>query len=83
VLMEARLSAEGLGSGGATPDAALSGDLPPRVFEPFSTAMSQSMLLPAAVLVLGFVSVLAFEQMRHLTAPAARAEAETSAPASG
>ena len=62
--------AEGLGSGGPGAEGAASGGLPPQVVEPFSTAMSQSMLLPVAVLVLGFLSVLAFEQMRHLTRPA-------------
>jgi MFS family permease len=70
VLMDARLAAQGLGSAGATPEGATSNGLPAQALEPFSTAMSQSMLLPAAVLVLGFASVLLFEQMRHLVPPA-------------
>ena len=70
VLMDARLAAQGLGSAGASPEGATSNGLPAQALEPFSTAMSQSMLLPAAVLVLGFASVLLFEQMRHLVPPA-------------
>jgi EmrB/QacA subfamily drug resistance transporter len=67
VLMDARLSAEGLPTGGASAEGATGSGLPSQLFEPFSTAMSQSMLLPAGVLVLGFLSVLAFQQMRHLS----------------
>jgi hypothetical protein len=66
VLMDARLSAHGLGSAGAAPEGGTSGGLPAGALEPFSTAMSESMLLPVAVLVLGFLSCLTFEQMRHL-----------------
>ncbi|MCW2765282.1 MAG: drug resistance transporter, EmrB/QacA subfamily [Nocardioides sp.] len=61
VLMDSRLAAEGLpvftGDG--------SGALPPAAVDGFSTAMAQSMLLPAAVLVLGFIAVLFFERPRH------------------
>ena len=57
---------EGAGTGGG---------LPSQVFEPFSTAMAQTLLLPVIVLALGFVACLAFEQMRHLTAPAAPTQA--------
>ncbi|RYP86690.1 DHA2 family efflux MFS transporter permease subunit [Nocardioides guangzhouensis] len=67
VLMDSRLAAQGLSSGGAGKgEAAMSGGLPDVVHVPFSDAMSQSMLLPAAVLVLGFVSVLFFQLPRHL-----------------
>jgi hypothetical protein len=34
--------------------------------------MAQSLLLPVAVLVLGFLACLGFEQMRHLVRPAGR-----------
>jgi MFS family permease len=68
VLMDSRLAAQGLSSGGAGRGeaAAMSGGLPDFVHVPFSDAMSQSMLLPAAVLGLGFVSVLFFQLPRHL-----------------
>ncbi|ABL83846.1 drug resistance transporter, EmrB/QacA subfamily [Nocardioides sp. JS614] len=65
VLMDARLSAEGL-----PPFTGAGGDggpvtLPPAVADHFSQAMATSMLLPAAVLVLGFVAVLFFERPQH------------------
>jgi EmrB/QacA subfamily drug resistance transporter len=67
VLIDSRIAAHGL-SGGA--DAAQSlAQLPAVVRSPFSQAMSDSMLLPAAVLVLGLVSVLFFELPRHLAGP--------------
>ncbi len=76
VLMDARLSAQGLQTGGASAEGAGGGGLPSQVYEPFSTAMSQSMLLPAAVLVLGFLSVLGFQQMRHMAARPGQSGAE-------
>jgi MFS family permease len=80
VLIDTRLAAHGL-SGGAEPTGALT-RLPAVVREPFSQAMSQAMLLPAGVLVLGLVSVLFFQLPRHLTAPvpAAPGTAETPEP---
>jgi EmrB/QacA subfamily drug resistance transporter len=78
VLMDARLSAQGLPTGGPSAEGAAGGGLPSQLFDPFSTAMSQSMLLPAGVLVLGFLSVLGFQQMRHLAfRPAAPAPVGT------
>ena len=67
VLIDARLAAEGLGSfQGQSPDAAGgSGSLPASVASGFSTAMSQTMLLPAAVLVLGLIAAVLFERPRH------------------
>ncbi|MFD1825627.1 MULTISPECIES: DHA2 family efflux MFS transporter permease subunit [Mumia] len=63
-LMQARLTAElPVGGAGAAPDAA---SLPDAAREGFSAAMSQSLLLPAAVLVLGLVAVLLYERPRHL-----------------
>ena len=51
VLIDSRIAAHGL-SGGAEPSGALQ-QLPAVVREPFSQAMSDAMLLPVAVLVLG------------------------------
>jgi EmrB/QacA subfamily drug resistance transporter len=63
VLMDARLTAEGLpvftGEGGGT------GSLPPAVADAFSSAMAQSMLLPPTALVLGLLAVLFFEKPKH------------------
>jgi EmrB/QacA subfamily drug resistance transporter len=66
VLIDSRIAAHGL-SGGAEPEGALQ-QLPAAVRDPFSQAMSDSLLLPAAVLVLGLASVLFFQLPRHLTA---------------
>jgi MFS family permease len=65
VLLDSRIAAHGL-AGGAEPDGALQ-QLPAAVREPFSAAMSDTMLLPAGILVLGLVSVLFFQLPRHLT----------------
>ena len=75
VLLDSRLLANGLDTGG--PEAA-GQSLPEQVYAPFSQAMSEAMLLPAAVLALGFVAVLMFEAPRHF---AARAFAAPAAPA--
>ena len=37
---------------------------------PFSTAMSEAMLLPSVVLALGLLAALFFQMPRHLSAPA-------------
>jgi EmrB/QacA subfamily drug resistance transporter len=66
VLLDSRIAAHGL-SGGAEPAGALQ-QLPVVVRAPFSAAMSDTMLLPVAVLLIGFVSVLFFALPRHLTA---------------
>jgi EmrB/QacA subfamily drug resistance transporter len=79
VLIDSRIAAHGL-SGGAEPEGALH-QLPVIVRDPFSQAMSDAMLLPAAVLVLGLVSVLFFQLPRHLTARSQAASAPTEAPA--
>jgi hypothetical protein len=63
VLMDARLAAEGL-SAGFRPEGAL-GQLPAGSQTPFADAMAQAMLMPAAVLVLGFLAVQFFERPRH------------------
>jgi MFS family permease len=82
VLIDSRIAAHGL-SGGAEPEGALQ-QLPAVVRDPFSQAMSDALLLPVAVLVLGFFAVLFFELPRHLTArqaaPAAAGSVEAPAP---
>jgi MFS family permease len=75
VLMDSRLAAHGLRF---SPAEGASGNLPAAVLAPFAESMAQAMLLPAAVLGLGFLAALAFERPRHQsprstgeTAPAA------------
>lgn len=74
-LMAARLSANGLGSGGSSGMDAL--ELPLFLREPFATAMAESMWLPMSVLLVGLVASLAFErprsQIRRREAPRATA----------
>ncbi|QNG18107.1 DHA2 family efflux MFS transporter permease subunit [Rhodococcus triatomae] len=57
-LITARLAAQGLGGGASEHEGVQ--DLPDVVREPFSTAMSQSVWLPAAVLLVGFLASVAF-----------------------
>ncbi len=64
VLIDSRIAAHGL-SGGAEPDGQLR-QLPLAVRAPFSSAMSDTLLLPVVILALGFVSVLFFALPRHL-----------------
>ncbi len=63
VLIQARLAAElpavPGGSGGASP-MSFGGTLPEALQEGFSTAMGQSILLPAAVILIGMAVVLFF-----------------------
>ena len=61
------------------PGAATGGPLPEALRDPFATAMAQSMLLPAAVLVIGFVAVACFATPRHLVERRAAAERTGSA----
>jgi EmrB/QacA subfamily drug resistance transporter len=76
VIIDSRIAAHGL-SGGAEPEGALQ-QLPAAVRDPFSQAMSDALLLPALVLVLGLVSVLFFQLPRHL---ATREKAPVAIPA--
>jgi MFS family permease len=62
VLMDSRLAAQGLQF---SPSEAGGGNLPAQVFQPFSDAMSQAMLLPAAALVLGFLAAVSFARPVH------------------
>ncbi len=77
VLMESRLAAKGLESGGG-PEAAGVQTLPAAVHGAFSDAMSEAMVFPAAVLALGAVTALLFQMPRHLgpAVPAAAAPVE-------
>ncbi len=63
VLIDARLAAEGLPAFEGT--GSTGGKLPAAFTDGFSQAMATSMLLPAAVLVLGLVASLLFERPRH------------------
>ncbi len=62
VLMESRLAAGGLNF---SPSEAGSGSVPEQALAPFATAMSQAMLLPAAVLLLGLLAAAAFARPVH------------------
>ena len=78
-LMAARLSANGLGSGGSSGMDAV--ELPVFLREQFATAMSQSMWLPMSVLLVGLLASLAFERPRSQvrSREAARTRASESA----
>ncbi|MCW0212038.1 MAG: DHA2 family efflux MFS transporter permease subunit [Pseudonocardia sp.] len=65
VLMESRLGALLPGSGGAGGEGGISA-LPEPLHDAFTTAMAQSLLLPAAVLLIGLVAVAAFATPVHL-----------------
>ena len=65
-LMQNRLEANLPGAGGSTSDFA-AGQLPDAVVAPFSTAMAQTLLLPAAVMAIGVVTVLFVQRPHHLT----------------
>jgi EmrB/QacA subfamily drug resistance transporter len=71
VLMDARLASHLPGATAGSPEAAGGGTLPSAAHVPFSEAMAESMLLPAAMMVVGLLSVLLFVTPRHLRAPAA------------
>ncbi len=68
VLMEARIAAHlpGTAVSGASMAEGAATSMPPFVAIPFSKALAQSMLLPACVVMLGFVASLFFESPRHL-----------------
>jgi EmrB/QacA subfamily drug resistance transporter len=64
VLMDSRLSAAGIqfspNEGGEV------ARLPEQILQPFSQAMSESLLLCSGVMVIGLIAVLGFQQSRHL-----------------
>jgi MFS family permease len=78
VLMDSRIAAQGMAAGAS--GEVTTGPLPAPFHVPFSEAMAQSMLLPAAVLVLGLVSVMFFVLPRHLTTPVPSTEAASETP---
>ncbi|MFE6919476.1 DHA2 family efflux MFS transporter permease subunit [Nocardia sp. NPDC057663] len=59
-LIAARLTANGLGGGGPVGEGAATGPLPPQILDEFSTSLAQSMLLPAAILLIGVVASALF-----------------------
>ncbi len=65
VLIDARLSAHGLGDA-TRAEGAVVQQLPAAVREPFSGAMADTLLMPAVALTLGFVAVLLFALPQHL-----------------
>ncbi|QGN33347.1 DHA2 family efflux MFS transporter permease subunit [Microlunatus sp. Gsoil 973] len=68
-LMESRLAAElPAMPGGASPSESEFGTLPPQLQDGFATAMSQSLLLPAAVIFLGFIVTIFLVAPKHLVA---------------
>ncbi|RNL60830.1 DHA2 family efflux MFS transporter permease subunit [Nocardioides marmoriginsengisoli] len=73
VLIDSRLAAHGLEKL-QSHEAGGGGPLPPGVADKFSEAMSQSLLLVPAVLVLGFLAVLLYERPSHF-APVASTKA--------
>jgi MFS family permease len=70
-LMQSRLAAELPGAAGSASGGGFAGKLPAVAQQGFSDAMAQSLLLPAAVAVIGLVAVLMFERPAHMSAPAA------------
>jgi EmrB/QacA subfamily drug resistance transporter len=66
LVMDAQLSAQGLASISGGGEAATHGaGLPAALHEPFSTAMSQAMLLPPAVLLISLLAVVFFVRPGH------------------
>ncbi|GAA1841382.1 MFS transporter [Pseudonocardia ailaonensis] len=59
VLMQSRITAE-LGGGAGAPAGETISSIPPALHGQFTTAMSQALLLPAGVLLIGFVAALTF-----------------------
>ena len=82
-LIEARLSANlpGMATSGSS-EAQLSAQaLPPQIADGFASAMAQSLLLPAAVLLIGLAAALFFAEPTHDRNPGAPADAATPQPA--
>jgi EmrB/QacA subfamily drug resistance transporter len=80
-LMQARLTAELPGNGGGSTDAFGAGALPEFLHAGFSTAMGQSLLLPAAIAIVGAILTLFFAKPKPNAwgAPVASVPAETAA----
>jgi MFS family permease len=76
-LMQSRLAAELPGTAGAGSPESSTGTLPSALHDGFSTAMAESVLLPAAVLAVGLFAVLLFARPAYV-----RPRARASVPAS-
>ncbi|MGZ4491185.1 MAG: DHA2 family efflux MFS transporter permease subunit [Nocardioidaceae bacterium] len=84
VLMQSRLAATmPPGAQGSAPTEGGTGQLPAFLHVPFATAMADSMLLPAVVLLIGFVAALCFATPRHLAARPVAADSDPAADAVG
>ncbi|WP_040157299.1 DHA2 family efflux MFS transporter permease subunit [Mobilicoccus massiliensis] len=73
-LMQARIAAHLPAAGGGAAPHMGGGTIPAAVAGPFSDALAESMLLPAGVLLVGWIAALFFERPRHMrrsNAPAA------------
>ncbi|MBN9112853.1 MAG: DHA2 family efflux MFS transporter permease subunit [Pseudonocardia sp.] len=82
-LMASRIAANlpvAAGAGGRSAESGVA-QLPPALHEGFAAAMGQSLYLPAAVLLIGFVAVASFAVPRHLAARRAAAAEPDPAPA--
>ena len=66
VLMQSRLSANLPGTAAGSSAETGAKVLPPALHDGFSSAMSQSLLLPAAVAVLGLIAALCYERPSHM-----------------
>ncbi|GAB3816787.1 DHA2 family efflux MFS transporter permease subunit [Kribbella italica] len=66
VLMESRLAANLPAAPGGTSEPSFAGKLPEAIHQGFSDAMAQSLMLPAAVLIIGLVAALFFTRPLHL-----------------
>jgi EmrB/QacA subfamily drug resistance transporter len=79
-LIESRLEANlPAATGGGSPEIGI-GQLPEALHAGYATAMAQSLMLPAAMLLIGLIAVLAFARPRHLRRPpATEAAAQTPA----
>ena len=71
VLIDSRLAANGLEFSPSEAGGSTGGGLPGAVLDPFSTAMAQSMLLPAGILLFGVLASLAYARPRHMSGAAA------------
>jgi len=71
-LMELRLAAQLPGSGGGGFSAESGAALPEALRAPFALALSEAMLLPAAVVLLAWVAALFFEKPHHMRGGASR-----------
>lgn len=80
VLMESRLAANlPMVPGGAAAAEGGGGKLPEALHQGFSDSMAQSLMLPAAVLVIGLIAALFFTKPKYLERPADTATAKAEA----